>query len=769
MSAQLKLKNCKNKYDTRQNHRKISSPVSDLRLSGRGSQTAALSTRHTRLRGQSLPQPSRLPAKNVNKNSRHQGGRDTPSPGNSTSKPSSTHAATSKPSSTHVVRQNQIEKESSSPLTTASPTPANVVGTGPGIIAQTDGEQSQDMQTRGTGDTQSGSNSLTPATQQAPLPTGHASSENSLNLQGVNPGAPDAPRSLERRRENHLPHSLSDPCLSSCLGKSGTSVGYAHAPAFGFASTRSSRDEQGGEQAGQHELSQQDSAQFLKFLESNPSAPWHMAFHQLKSMGGRMAQLDTIQESTDTLKSQMSQVLGRTLQLETNVQNNTSEIQTLKRDIISLKQTITQQNETIDQLQQAQKKQDSNIVQQISEIKQSLETHRNTTEQQLSKVKQVTGNQEQNTEKQFAQIKQMMDKQEKKTEQLSSLRHKIRADTEEKLQKHEQELALQALIKQASSNRNNLVITGVDESSSTSAASQASQFFKEQLQLDKLQIKVAYRLGKAPDQDSSYSRPILVKFKNVLDRNTVWKKRKEIKQDKNGQLPRIQADLPKQLREDLHLMYRVVNAASTYEGLHTAEVRNYKVLLNGKEFSPTELEDLPEEIRPSTISTKYSNTTLVFFTKHTCLSNHFPATFKFDGQLFSSMEHLLAFKRAQISKDSQLIQRASNIKDPAEAKTILNILKNDHTEEWREKAPGLALQGPRAKFKQNPHMADYLCSTQPLCLGEASKDPVWGTGLQLDDAETLNQSKWIKSGNLLGKTLMKVRNEIVNKRGTPEN
>lgn len=116
-----------------------------------------------------------------------------------------------------------------------------------------------------------------------------------------------------------------------------------------------------------------------------------------------------------------------------------------------------------------------------------------------------------------------------------------------------------------------------------------------------------------------------------------------------------------------------------------------------------------------------------------------------------------------MSKDPQLTQRASNIKDPSEAKAILNVLKNDHVEEWLDKAPGLALHGVRAKFKQNPCMVDFFCSTQPLYLGEASKDPVWRTGLQLDDADTLDQSKWIKSGNLLGKTLMKIRKEIVNK------
>lgn len=221
----------------------------------------------------------------------------------------------------------------------------------------------------------------------------------------------------------------------------------------------------------------------------------------------------------------------------------------------------------------------------------------------------------------------------------------------------------------------------------------------------------------------------------------IWKKRKEIKQDNNGNLPCSQADHPRQLREDLHIMYRVVNAASTYEEFHSAEVKDYKVLLNGKEYSARDLEDLPEEIRPSTISTRYSNTTLVFFTRYTCLSNHFPTTFEVNGHVFSSMEHFLAFKHAQLSEDPDLIQQASNIKDPFDAKAMLNQLKHDHSQEWQERAPNYALQGLRAKFNQNNCMADYLCSTQPLNLGEASTNPVWGIGLPLDSQDVLKQPK----------------------------
>lgn len=736
-------------------------------MSGRGPRSAGTHSRQTKIHSlsQPQPQPSRLPVKKVNKAKKQQGGQTRNTHGN--------HSSQTKSNPSAVNPQPSIVTYSPA-FTCATPIEINSKEGPSSIIAPPSSDDGNSSNAVSHEDHGLSPNPDNPAGEHDDSHPGtNSPNTNSLLATPVSTTDPAFGNTTSpthtRSDRPRLAHSYSDPHLPHHYAYRGYQLNgnFTHAAEISPLNANDLPSTCHGSQ-GQLPFDKKQSDHFLRFLESNPSAPWHMAFQQLKTMGGRMAQLDTIQESTDTLKTQMGQVLGRTQNLEEKAQRNDSEIEVLRQDISNLKQTISQQQETISQLQKGQESQKENINKLTLDTNQSLDTHKKILDQQLSKFKQDGGAHERNTEQQFSKVKQLMDKQEKKIEQLSSLRHKIKADTEQKISKHEQKAAYNALIEQASANRNNLVITGIDESESSSAAAQASQFFKDQLKLDNLRIKVAYRLGKPPNQGSSYSRPILVKFKNTPDRNAVWRKRKEIKQDNNGNSPRIQADLPKELRDDIYLMYRVVNAASTYEGLHTAEVKNYKVLLNGDEYTPKELEQLPEEIRPSTISTKYSDTTLVFFTKHTCLSNHFPSKFKINRQVFTSVEHFLAYNRAQISKDPALLQRATNITDPLEAKAILNILKNDHTQEWKDQAPNLALQGLRAKFSQNPCMADYLCSTQPLHLGEASKNSMWGTGIELDSPDALNQSKWIKSGNLLGKTLMKIRNEIVNKRGTPE-
>lgn len=130
------------------------------------------------------------------------------------------------------------------------------------------------------------------------------------------------------------------------------------------------------------------------------------------------------------------------------------------------------------------------------------------------------------------------------------------------------------------------------------------------------------------------------------------------------------------------------------------------------------------------------------------------------------MEQFLAYKRAKLSGQKLLIQKALRAQDPVEAKSILNALRSDHPEEWKKEVPTLVLEGLQAKFRQNPALAEYLRNTTPLTLGEASTNPQWGIGLALDNEHVLDKSKWNKQGNLLGRSLMKIQDQMINERQT---
>lgn len=210
----------------------------------------------------------------------------------------------------------------------------------------------------------------------------------------------------------------------------------------------------------------------------------------------------------------------------------------------------------------------------------------------------------------------------------------------------------------------------------------------------------------------------------------------------------------------MNILYRIIRAAGRMEDYKSATIRNYAVLLKGKEYGPKDLEKLPFPIRPSTISNPRSETAVAFFSKYSILSNHHPSPFTIQGEKFQNMEHYLASKRALLSGQESTIQWASQATDPKKAKAILHSLKDDHTNEWDQQVQEVTLIGLRAKFSQNSHLLSFLKDTGQLQIGEASPNPRWGTGLDLDSPDVLDTTKWDPQGNLLGKSLMKIRHEL---------
>lgn len=141
----------------------------------------------------------------------------------------------------------------------------------------------------------------------------------------------------------------------------------------------------------------------------------------------------------------------------------------------------------------------------------------------------------------------------------------------------------------------------------------------------------------------------------------------------------------------------------------------------------------------------------------------YPSNFTINDQHFQSMEQFLAVRRAELSGKEDMIYRAKKAHDPVIAKHILNALKDDQPQVWAQSLEKTALEGLRAKFGQNSHLQEYLISTKKFVLGEGSKNATWGIGLDLSDPDVLDHSKWSTSGNLLGKSLMKIRAEFLAK------
>lgn len=215
-----------------------------------------------------------------------------------------------------------------------------------------------------------------------------------------------------------------------------------------------------------------------------------------------------------------------------------------------------------------------------------------------------------------------------------------------------------------------------------------------------LHIQVTYRLCPFLS-DPPHPRPLVVKFASIKDRWLVWNNKGKIPYDRDSPI-RIQEDIPKKLREDVCVLQRIARVANMNR-LKFGEVRvkDYKLFFQGEWYGINDIDQLPSELHPKRVYSPRSMESMVFFTKHSPLSNHHPSSFSINGMTFSCVEQYLALAKASLAKNETLAKRAMDATVPAENKTILNLLRKEVKEKWAEHAPHIILPAKRAKFQQN--------------------------------------------------------------------
>lgn len=145
-----------------------------------------------------------------------------------------------------------------------------------------------------------------------------------------------------------------------------------------------------------------------------------------------------------------------------------------------------------------------------------------------------------------------------------------------------QNISFQQLKDQAYANRFNVIITGQEVVPWKSIKTAVSNLFKKMGE-ENMAIIHAFHLGTARN-DSNYHRPVRVKFSQLPDRNKIWRKRMNIPADDGARMVKIQADLPKDLRDETSILYRIIRAAAKSEKHKSAVIRSNVILLHGNKI-----------------------------------------------------------------------------------------------------------------------------------------------------------------------------------------
>jgi len=110
--------------------------------------------------------------------------------------------------------------------------------------------------------------------------------------------------------------------------------------------------------------------------------------------------------------------------------------------------------------------------------------------------------------------------------------------------------------------------------------------------------------------------------------------------------------------------------------------------------------------------------------------------------------------------DPACAQKILKQSDPKKIKALGRQVKNWNQELWDQNKVTIVTEGLRAKFEQNPILAEKLRATGQTTLVEAAHyDRIWGIGLRATHPDAKKPDQWLGQ-NLLGKCLMQVRQAI---------
>lgn len=147
-----------------------------------------------------------------------------------------------------------------------------------------------------------------------------------------------------------------------------------------------------------------------------------------------------------------------------------------------------------------------------------------------------------------------------------------------------------------------------------------------------------------------------------------------------------------------------------------------------------------------------------------CLSQWAPAAFEIDGERYPTAEHYMMAAKARLFGDEEARTRILASPDPRAAKALGRGVRGFSSERWAMHREAVVLAANLAKFGQDPQLEAFLLSTAPDTLAEASPhDAIWGIGLAADHPDASDPARW-PGRNLLGRTLMKVRDILATRR-----
>jgi ribA/ribD-fused uncharacterized protein len=137
-----------------------------------------------------------------------------------------------------------------------------------------------------------------------------------------------------------------------------------------------------------------------------------------------------------------------------------------------------------------------------------------------------------------------------------------------------------------------------------------------------------------------------------------------------------------------------------------------------------------------------------------------PTPFETTAGRFGSGEHHFMHGKALLFGDRTVASKILRSASAGQARELGRRINSFREDIWEAKRAHVMDEANRAKFMALPELADYLVSTWPAVLLQASAlDRVWSAGLDLGDTFLSRPDHW-PGLNLVGFSLMRLRERL---------
>ena len=202
------------------------------------------------------------------------------------------------------------------------------------------------------------------------------------------------------------------------------------------------------------------------------------------------------------------------------------------------------------------------------------------------------------------------------------------------------------------------------------------------------------------------------------------------------------------------------NQIPTYQ--RKVSMRGEKLVLNGRNYTCQDADEMPKEIHPGKLAQRSNDTTIVFggsTSSHHVLSNFYNVknNFVYEHRSYSSAEQAFQHKKARVAGDLNKQREIMFNADPVVQKNLGHEVRGlDHALDKCSILKEILI----SKFTQQ--LKQFLMDTRDKTLAEANgRDSYFAIGLPLTHPDVLDQTKWADNSNHLGRILMEIRQELM--------